>query len=179
MTAAAEATPAGDPARLPRQIPYTHAAEILLTGKHVSAREALAIGLIGHVVPDGQALAKAREIAAVQAEQVRSLEESLRVARARVERGAAVRADVLSLEVRLAQAQEDAIRARNAVALAVAALNTAIGRDLVPAEGPAAPVELNSRISKGCHPAGMLVTTETAKALFAVPGSSTDAPMRR
>ncbi len=58
----------GSAVRLPRQIPYTHAAEILLTGKHVSAREALAIGLIGHVVPDGQALAKAREIAAVVAE---------------------------------------------------------------------------------------------------------------
>jgi len=37
--------------------------EILLTGKHLSAREASAIGLVGHVVPDGQALAKAREIA--------------------------------------------------------------------------------------------------------------------
>jgi enoyl-CoA hydratase len=56
---------AGSAVRLPRQIPYTHAAEILLTGKHIPAREALAIGLIGHVVPDGQALAKAREIAAV------------------------------------------------------------------------------------------------------------------
>ena len=51
--------------RLRRQIPYTHAAEILLTGKHLTAREALAVGLIGHVVPDGQALTKAREIAAV------------------------------------------------------------------------------------------------------------------
>jgi len=55
----------GSAVRLPRQIPYTHAAEILLTGKHLSAREALAIGLVGHVVPDGQALAKAREIAEV------------------------------------------------------------------------------------------------------------------
>jgi enoyl-CoA hydratase len=55
----------GSAVRLPRQIPYTHAAEILLTGKHLSAREALEIGLIGHVVPDGQALAKAREIADV------------------------------------------------------------------------------------------------------------------
>jgi enoyl-CoA hydratase len=55
----------GSAVRLPRQIPYTHAAEILLTGKHLSAREALAIGLVGHVVPDGQALARAREIAAV------------------------------------------------------------------------------------------------------------------
>ena len=55
----------GSAVRLPRQIPYTHAAEILLTGKHLSAREALAVGLVGHVVPDGQSLAKAREIAEV------------------------------------------------------------------------------------------------------------------
>ena len=55
----------GSAVRLPRQIPYTHAAEILLTGKHLSARDALAQGLIGHVVPDGRALAKAREIAEV------------------------------------------------------------------------------------------------------------------
>jgi enoyl-CoA hydratase len=54
---------AGSAVRLRRQIAYTHAAEILLTGKHLTAREALAIGLIGHVVPDGHALAKAREIA--------------------------------------------------------------------------------------------------------------------
>jgi len=55
---------AGSAVRLRRQIPYTLAAEILLTGKHLSAHEALAIGLIGHVVPDGQALARARELAA-------------------------------------------------------------------------------------------------------------------
>jgi enoyl-CoA hydratase len=55
----------GSAVRLPRQIPYTRAAEILLTGQHLPASEALAIGLIGHVVPDGQALAKAREIAEV------------------------------------------------------------------------------------------------------------------
>jgi enoyl-CoA hydratase len=53
----------GSTVRLRRQIPYTLAAELLLTGKHVSAREALEIGLIGHVVPDGQALPRAREIA--------------------------------------------------------------------------------------------------------------------
>ena len=53
----------GSAVRLPRQIPYTHAAEILLTGKHIRAPEALQIGLIGHVVPDGEALSRAREIA--------------------------------------------------------------------------------------------------------------------
>ena len=59
---------AGSAVRLRRQIPYTVAAEILLTGKHITADEALKYGLIGHVVPDGQALAKAREIAAQIAE---------------------------------------------------------------------------------------------------------------
>jgi enoyl-CoA hydratase len=53
----------GSAVRLPRQIPYTVAADLLLTGRHITAAEALAIGLIGHVVADGQALAKAMEIA--------------------------------------------------------------------------------------------------------------------
>ena len=54
----------GSAVRLPRQIPYTHAADILLTGKHIKSPEALAIGLIGRVVPDGEALTVAKEIAA-------------------------------------------------------------------------------------------------------------------
>ncbi len=54
---------AGSAIRLPRQIPYTHAMDILLTGRAVSTKEALAIGLITRVVPDGTALAAAREIA--------------------------------------------------------------------------------------------------------------------
>jgi enoyl-CoA hydratase len=54
----------GSTVRLRRQIPYTVAAELLLTGRHVPAAEAKDIGLIGHVVPDGQAVAKAMEIAA-------------------------------------------------------------------------------------------------------------------
>ncbi len=53
----------GSAVRLRRQIPYTVAAEILLTGKHITAAEALDYGLIGSVVPDGQALDKALEIA--------------------------------------------------------------------------------------------------------------------
>jgi enoyl-CoA hydratase len=53
----------GSAVRLPRQIPYTVAADLLLTGRHIRAAEAKEIGLIGHVVPDGQALAKAMELA--------------------------------------------------------------------------------------------------------------------
>jgi enoyl-CoA hydratase len=52
----------GSAVRLVRQIPYTVAADLLLTGRHITADEALRIGLIGYVVDDGQALAKALEI---------------------------------------------------------------------------------------------------------------------
>ena len=55
----------GSAVRLTRQIPYTVAADLLLTGRHITAREALEIGLVGHVVPDGTALDKARELAAM------------------------------------------------------------------------------------------------------------------
>src|SRR5688572_25967745 len=55
----------GSSVRLPRQIPKTVAAEILLTGKHITADEAYKWGLVGSVVPDGQALAAAKEIAGV------------------------------------------------------------------------------------------------------------------
>jgi enoyl-CoA hydratase len=53
----------GSAVRLVRQIPYTVAADLLLTGRHITAAEAKEIGLIGHVVPDGHALEKALEIA--------------------------------------------------------------------------------------------------------------------
>ena len=53
----------GSAVRLVRQIPYTVAVDLLLTGRHIKAPEAKEIGLIGHVVPDGEALTKALEIA--------------------------------------------------------------------------------------------------------------------
>jgi enoyl-CoA hydratase len=56
---------AGSTMRLKRQIPYTIAMEMLLTGRVLTAAEALRWGLVGHVVPTGGSLQKAREIAAV------------------------------------------------------------------------------------------------------------------
>jgi enoyl-CoA hydratase len=53
----------GSAVRLVRQIPYAIAAELLLTGRHITADEALRIGLIGEVVTDGQALRRALEVA--------------------------------------------------------------------------------------------------------------------
>lgn len=54
---------AGSAVRLRRQIPYAIAAEMLLTGEDLPARRAYELGLVNHLVPDGEALAKAREIA--------------------------------------------------------------------------------------------------------------------
>ena len=54
----------GSVVRLPRQIPKTVAAELLLTGRQFQAADALRWGLVGSVVPDGQALRAAKEIAA-------------------------------------------------------------------------------------------------------------------
>ena len=54
---------AGSAVRLRRQIGYAVAAEMLLTGEDLSAQRAHELGLVNHVVPDGQALTKAREIA--------------------------------------------------------------------------------------------------------------------
>ena len=55
---------AGSTVRLRRQIPYAIAAEMLLCGEDLPAKRALELGLINRVVPDGQALSAAREIAA-------------------------------------------------------------------------------------------------------------------
>jgi enoyl-CoA hydratase len=58
----------GSTIRLRRQIPYTLAAEMLLTARKISANEALRYGLIGHVVPDGTALDKAMELGNIVAD---------------------------------------------------------------------------------------------------------------
>jgi enoyl-CoA hydratase len=53
----------GSLTRLPRQIPFAKAMEMLLIGESFSAQEALAMGLLNYVVPREQLLDKARELA--------------------------------------------------------------------------------------------------------------------
>lgn len=77
---------------------------------------------------------QAKAFGEVQAESVKSIEESLRIARERFEAGSAVRTDVLNLETQLAQANEDLIRVRNGLHMAIAALNAGIGAELVSAD---------------------------------------------
>lgn len=53
----------GSTVRLPVQLPFAKAMELLLTGDLISAAEAQAIGFLNYVVPADQIMAKAMEIA--------------------------------------------------------------------------------------------------------------------
>src|SRR6185312_11471213 len=54
---------AGGLLRLPERLPRAVALELVLTGDPISAPRAAALGLVNRVVPDGQALAGALELA--------------------------------------------------------------------------------------------------------------------
>jgi enoyl-CoA hydratase len=53
----------GGTVRLPRLIGVSQAMDMVLTGRPVDAREALAMGLVNRVVPDGASLSAARSLA--------------------------------------------------------------------------------------------------------------------
>lgn len=55
--------PTGSTVKLPRQIPYCHAMELLLTGNLVSAQQANRMGLLNYVLPKEQVLPKALQLA--------------------------------------------------------------------------------------------------------------------
>jgi outer membrane protein TolC len=97
--------------------------------------------LIHQVTRGYYGVLQAQAFVTVQEESVRSLEENLRVAKARFQAGSAVKTDVLNLDVKLAQAREDLILAQNSVRLAIASLNTAIGKDLVALNGIPVPLQ--------------------------------------
>lgn len=53
----------GSTVRLPRQVPFVHAMDILLTGRRITAQEALQMGLVNCVVPHENLMSKAMEYA--------------------------------------------------------------------------------------------------------------------
>ncbi|MGZ8735024.1 MAG: crotonase/enoyl-CoA hydratase family protein [Acidimicrobiia bacterium] len=53
----------GSAVRLPRQIPYAQAMDILLSARPVTAHEALQIGLVSRLAPEGHALTVAKAVA--------------------------------------------------------------------------------------------------------------------
>ena len=71
----------GSTVRLPAQIPYCKAMEILLTGERLTSEEALQWGLVNYVVPASQVTAKVESIARVIAANgplaVRKIKESV------------------------------------------------------------------------------------------------------
>lgn len=54
---------AGSLARLPRQISYAQAMELLLTGDTIDAEQALRLGIVNHVAPAEQLMPRAKQIA--------------------------------------------------------------------------------------------------------------------
>ena len=53
----------GSTVRLPRQVPYCKAMEIMLTGELIDAEEALRIGFINRIVPQAQLMEEAEKVA--------------------------------------------------------------------------------------------------------------------
>lgn len=70
---------------------------------------------------------KTREFTNAAGAAVNSYQTNLAIANRRFEAGALLKADVLDIQVRLAQAQEDLVRAKNANALALRALRNLLG----------------------------------------------------
>lgn len=105
---------------------------------------------------------QAQAFAEVQEKAVKSIAESLRIAKERFDAGGAVKTDVLNLETQLAQANEDLIKARNGAQLALAALNAAIGSDLVTADSIEAPAQavLDAPLPECKDPAAFLKRPE-------------------
>ncbi len=107
---------AGSSVRLPRQIPYCLAAEIVLLGRHITAQEALAWGLVNRLVPKGTALTEAKRIARQLGETgplaLKAITRSLRELQADVaESEAMLKSDALAGPVFASQDAKEGMRA--------------------------------------------------------------------
>ncbi|MFH1491639.1 MAG: TolC family protein [Pseudomonadota bacterium] len=101
------------------------------TGLHVQEldRQSVENALIASVIQTFYNNLAAGDYISIARESVTTVEKQLGVMRFRYEAGAALKSDVLSLEVRLAQAREDLVRSENNFSLTVAALANLLGLD--------------------------------------------------
>lgn len=102
---------AGGLQRLARQIPYKQAMDIVLTGRRISAAEALAFGLVNEIVPLPQLMERARSLAMTIMESsplsIRASKEAIYRGLAEPDLAAAVRAQDESPLVRALIVSED------------------------------------------------------------------------
>jgi len=92
-------------------------------------RQSIRNGLVMSVIHAYYDALAARDFIRISEESVETVKAQLRIMKVRYEAGGVLKSDVLSLEVRLAQAREDLIRARNAYSLAIASLGNLMGLD--------------------------------------------------
>lgn len=109
------------------QIRAGRAAARAYTDAARQAAEAVRNALAFEVARAFHTVHKAREFVRAAAAAVNAFEQNLDIARKRFNAGTLLRADVLDMEVRLAQAREDLVRARNARELSLRALRTLLG----------------------------------------------------
>ena len=92
-------------------------------------RQAVVNTLVGSVIETYYNALAALDFIRIAEESVRTVEAQLRAVDVRFRAGGVLKSDVLSLEVRLAQAREDLIRGRNQHQIALASLGHLLGTD--------------------------------------------------
>ena len=143
------------------------------TGRSIRELDRMSIrnGLASSVIHAYFNALAAGEYIRVARESVETVQAQLRVMRVRFRAGGALKSDVLSLEVRLAQAREELIRTRNGYRLALASLANLMGLDpdteLLLEEDGRVKVELPAFYEDGL-PLAMAVRPELEKARLSV-----------
>lgn len=94
--------------------------------------------VVFRVIDSYYSIAVARKQVEVSEQMVKTAQAMLDSSKARVESGAAVEADALSAQVNLASRQQELIRAKSALQLAITQFETALGVPLTPGQQPAA-----------------------------------------